>query len=67
MARESGLDAGRVAPLVRMAGHIRALSGMDLEEGVFDPRLLIYAATLLAGGMPLERALQAAVVEPADR
>ena len=27
-------------------------------------RLLIYAATLIAGGMPIERALQAAVVEP---
>ena len=63
VARESGLDATRVAPLVRLAGHIRALSGMDLEEGV-STRLLIYAATLIAGGMPIERALQAAVVEP---
>ena len=63
VARESGLDAARVAPLVRLAGHIRALSGMDLEEGV-STRLLIYAATLIAGGMPIERALQAAVVEP---
>ena len=63
VSRESGLDAVRVAPLVRLAGHIRALSGMDLEEGV-STRLLIYAATLIAGGMPIERALQAAVVEP---
>ncbi len=63
VARESGLDTTRVAPLVRLAGHIRALSGMDLEEGV-STRLLIYAATLIAGGMPIERALQAAVVEP---
>jgi nitric oxide reductase NorQ protein len=63
VARESGLDPARVAPLVRLAGHIRALSGMDLEEGV-STRLLIYAATLIAGGMPIERALQAAVVEP---
>ncbi|RGP38984.1 CbbQ/NirQ/NorQ/GpvN family protein [Pseudotabrizicola alkalilacus] len=63
VARESGLDATRVAPLVRLAGHIRALSGMDLEEGV-STRLLIYAASLIAGGMPIERALQAAVVEP---
>jgi len=63
VARESGLDAARVAPLVRLAGHIRALSGMDLEEGV-STRLLIYAATLIAGGMPIERALQAAVIEP---
>ena len=63
VVRESGLDAARVAPLVRLAGHIRTLSGMDLEEGV-STRLLIYAATLIAGGMPIERALQAAVVEP---
>ena len=63
VARESGLDAVRVAPLVRLAGHIRDLSGMDLEEGV-STRLLIYAATLIASGMPIERALQAAVVEP---
>ena len=63
VARESGLDTARVAPLVRLAGHIRALSGMDLEEGV-STRLLIYAASLIAGGMPIERALQAAVVEP---
>ncbi len=63
VARESGLDPARVAPLVRLAGHIRALSGMDLEEGV-STRLLIYAASLIAGGMPIERALQAAVVEP---
>ena len=63
VVRESGLDAARVAPLVRLAGHIRTLSGMDLEEGV-STRLLIYAATLIAGGMPMERALQAAVVEP---
>lgn len=63
VARESGLDAARVAPLVRLAGMIRALSGMDLEEGV-STRLLVYAASLIAGGMPLERALQAAVVEP---
>ncbi|MES2844308.1 MAG: CbbQ/NirQ/NorQ/GpvN family protein [Pseudomonadota bacterium] len=63
VSRESGLDAARVAPLVRLAGHIRALSGMDLEEGV-STRLLIYAATLIAGGMPLDQALQAAVIEP---
>lgn len=63
VARESGLDPARVAPLVRLAGHIRALSGMDLEESV-STRLLIYAATLITGGMPVERALQAAVIEP---
>lgn len=63
VVRESGLDEARVKPLVRLAGHIRALSGMDLEEGV-STRLLVYAATLIAGGMGVDRALQAAVIEP---
>nr|WP_143114609.1 CbbQ/NirQ/NorQ/GpvN family protein [Jannaschia rubra] len=63
VATESGLDAVRVAPMIRLAGRIRSLSGMDLEEGV-STRLLIYAATLVAGGMGLDRAIEAAVIEP---
>jgi nitric oxide reductase NorQ protein len=63
VAKESRLEPGRVAPLVRLAGHIRRLSGMDLEEGV-STRLLIYAATLMAGGMGVSQALEAAVIEP---
>ena len=63
VTRESGLDEARVAPLIRLAGHIRALAGMDLEEGG-STRRLIYAAQLIASGMPLEQALQAAIVEP---
>lgn len=60
---ESGLESARVAPLVRLGGHIRRLSGMDLEEGV-STRLLIYAATLIAGGMSVIKAINAAIVEP---
>ncbi|KAE9630129.1 MULTISPECIES: CbbQ/NirQ/NorQ/GpvN family protein [Parasedimentitalea] len=60
---ESGLDVARVTPLVRLGGHIRKLSGMDLEEGV-STRLLIYAATLIAKGMPIDQALEVAIVEP---
>ncbi len=63
VAQESGLDPARVTPLVRLAGHIRALSGMDLEEGV-STRLLIYAASLMAGDMGVEQALEAAIIEP---
>ncbi|MDF1671565.1 MAG: CbbQ/NirQ/NorQ/GpvN family protein [Roseovarius sp.] len=63
VASESRLEPGRVAPLVRLAGHIRNLSGMDLEEGV-STRLLIYAATLMAGGMGVNQALEAAIIEP---
>ncbi|UXX83105.1 CbbQ/NirQ/NorQ/GpvN family protein [Roseovarius pelagicus] len=60
---ESGLDEARSAALVRLAGHIRRLSGMDLEEGV-STRLLIYAATMIAHGMHVDRAIEAAIIEP---
>lgn len=63
VAQESGLDEARARALVRLAGHIRNLSGMDLEEGV-STRLLIYAATMIAKGMPVARALEAAIIGP---
>ena len=63
VARESGLSEDRVKPLVRLAGKLRALKGQDLEEGV-STRLVVYAATLIAGGMPIERAITAAMIEP---
>ncbi|MFO1107178.1 MAG: CbbQ/NirQ/NorQ/GpvN family protein [Amaricoccus sp.] len=63
LVAETGLDAGRAGGLVRLAGHIRKLSGMDLEEGV-STRLLVYAGTLIAGGMAIDRALETAIVAP---
>ncbi len=60
---EAGLDEARAKSLVRLAGHIRSLSGIDLDEGV-STRLLIYAATLIAGGMNVERALDVAIIQP---
>ena len=63
VARESGLDAGRVALLVRLAGKLRGLKGQDLEEGV-STRLVVYAATLIQGGMDMNRAIRAAMIEP---
>jgi nitric oxide reductase NorQ protein len=63
VAHESGLDTERSAQLVRLGGHIRTLSGMDLEEGV-STRLLIYAATLMANGMNVTQAIEAALIEP---
>ena len=63
VARESGLDEARTTALVRLAGKIRGLSGMDLEEGV-STRLFIYAATMIAGGMSVDRALEAAIIGP---
>ncbi len=63
VASESGLPAARVAPLVRLAGKLRALKGQDLEEGV-STRLLVYCATLIHQGMPVDRAVNVAMVEP---
>jgi len=61
--RESGLDEARVKPLVRLANKLRDLKGQDLEEGV-STRLVVYAATLIRQGMPVERAILAAMIEP---
>lgn len=63
VVRESGLTHDRVATLVRLAGKLRALKGQDLEEGV-STRLLVYCASLIQGGMAIERAIQAALIEP---
>lgn len=63
VAEESGLGEDRVAPLVRLAGKLRGLKGQDLEEGV-STRLVVYAATLVARGMKLERAIDLAMIEP---
>jgi len=61
--RESGLDENRARQLVRLANKLRGMKGQDLEEGV-STRLVIYAATLIHQGMPLERAILAAMIEP---
>jgi nitric oxide reductase NorQ protein len=60
---ESGLDADRTKSLVRLANKLRSLKGQDLEEGV-STRLVIYCATLIREGMPVERAILAAMIEP---
>jgi nitric oxide reductase NorQ protein len=63
VATESGLSKDRCAPLVRLGSKLRALKGQDIEEGV-STRLLVYCATLIKGGMPIERAVRAALIEP---
>jgi nitric oxide reductase NorQ protein len=63
VAAESGLPAERVRPLVNLAARLRQLKGVDLEESV-STRLLVYAATLIRAGLPLEAALDAGIVEP---
>ena len=63
VAAESGLAPARVAGLERLAGKLRALKGQDLEEGV-STRLVVYAASLIADGMGVDRAVRIAMIEP---
>lgn len=63
VCQESGLDETRVSGLVRLAGKLRGLKGQDLEEGV-STRLVIYAATLIASGLPVDQAVETAMIEP---
>ena len=60
---ESGIDEATAAQLVALAGALRRLKDHDLEE-VASTRLLVYAATLIAGGMDRIAACDAALVEP---
>lgn len=61
--RETGIDRDRAAILVRIAGNIRKLSGIDLEEAA-STRLLVYCATLLMAGVDFDNAVAAAIIEP---
>ena len=63
VAAESGLASDRAAALVRLAGKLRALKGQDIEEGV-STRLIVYCATLINQGMPVERAILVSMIEP---
>ncbi len=63
VASESGLSKEKASTLVRLAGKLRALKGQDIEEGV-STRLLVYCASLIHDGMPIEKAVRAALIEP---
>src|SRR5271165_1966293 len=63
VAAESGLPAQRCRALILLAHRLRALGDVDLEEGC-STRLVVYAATLIAGGMRVEDAVRAAMIEP---
>lgn len=63
VAAESGLGEDRCRPLVLLAGRLRAMRGRDLEEGA-STRLLVHCARLVAGGMAMDAAVRAAVLEP---
>jgi len=60
---ESGIDKNMAEKLVNLAGSLRTLKDHDLEEAA-STRLLVYAATLIKSGMPIQQACQAALIEP---
>jgi nitric oxide reductase NorQ protein len=59
---ETGIDRDRARLLVRLAGKLRSLSDLDLEEGA-STRLVIYCAGLINQGMKIDRAIDVALVE----
>jgi nitric oxide reductase NorQ protein len=63
VSTETGLPPERCLPLVTLATRLRALKGMDLEEGC-STRLVVYCATLIVAGITLDEAVMAAMIEP---
>jgi nitric oxide reductase NorQ protein len=60
---ETGLDEAKAALLVRLGQRLRSLKDYDLEEGA-STRLLVYAGALMADGMGMNEAINAALIEP---
>ena len=63
VAREGGVDEGTARDLVLIGQKVRNLRGHGLEEGV-STRLLIYAAQLIALGIPPVDATEVAMCSP---
>src|SRR6266581_511207 len=63
VAREGGIDEAMARDLVLIGQKVRNLRGHGLEEGV-STRLLIYAAQLIAHGIPPATAAQIAMCSP---
>lgn len=63
VANESGVDGGTAMALVELAGRLRSLRDRGLAE-VPSTRLLIAAGRLVASGIGLREACNAAVVAP---
>lgn len=63
VCHEGGVDAALAQRLVALAGQLRRLTGYDLDEAA-STRLLVYAARLMASGMPARRACEVALAEP---
>jgi nitric oxide reductase NorQ protein len=63
LVRETGIDAATAARLVKIGGAARNLKGHGLDEGT-STRLLVYAATLIRGGVDARSACRMAMVRP---
>lgn len=63
VAKESGLSAKAAEPWVKLAGNIRNLKDLCLQETV-STRLLIYCAKLVRNGLPERLAGEVALVQP---
>jgi len=63
LCEEAGIDRAQAERLVELAGIARNLKGHGLDEGI-STRLLVYAATLIVGGVSPVPACQMALVRP---
>lgn len=63
VATETGMDADTAAKLVKIGNTARKLKGHGLDEGI-STRLLVYAATLIKGGVSAADACRMAMVRP---
>ncbi|MGQ0541094.1 MAG: CbbQ/NirQ/NorQ/GpvN family protein, partial [Blastocatellia bacterium] len=63
VAKEGGIDLEMAADLVKIGQKVRNLRGHGLEEGV-STRLLIYAAQMIAKGIPPVDAADVAICSP---
>ncbi len=63
VARETSVDRGLAAKLVKIGLTARNLKGHGLDEGI-STRLLVYAATLINEGLPEREACRMALVRP---
>jgi len=63
VAKETGIDIEMAANLVKIGETARNLKGHGLDEGI-STRLLVYAATLILGGIAPKSACRMALVRP---
>ncbi len=63
LARETGMEAELCGKLVKIGIVARNLKGHGLDEGI-STRLLVYAATLISGGVDARDACRMAMVRP---